>query len=193
MPSGDFPIDAAAPLTVEAVRAVHPEPQDIEHQTVRLTVRSTGLDDAALREHWPQVVRLAYVIVGDEAVAQELAQDAFVALHRHRDRVENPAGFLRTVVVNRSKSFSVRRSRERRHPLPPAGTSEQPEVDETFARLQRLPATYRTVLALRYYADLSVDEIASLLRRRPGTVKSQIHRGLLQLRTELERTSHDSN
>jgi RNA polymerase sigma factor (sigma-70 family) len=173
------------PITESAIRTV------TTTVDASFDASARGLDDAAVREHWPQIVRLAYVIVGDESIAQELAQDAFVALHRHRDRVENPAGFLRTVVVNRSKSFSVKRSRERLKELPHAGSVSQPDVDETFQVLQRLPSKYRTVLALRFYADLSVDEIAAMLKRRPGTVKSQIHRGLAQLRSELEGPSHD--
>ena len=91
-------------------------------------------------------------------------------------------------MVNRCKTFTVRRTREQsvRSVSPP--DVEPPELDETFTALRRLPPKQRTVLALRYYEDLSVDAIAQLTGMRLGTVKSLLHRSLKQLRIELERT-----
>ena len=154
-------------------------------------VAPAAIDDALVREHWPQLVRLAFVIVGDTEVAKELAQEAFITLQRKWGRVDNPAGFLRTVIANRAKSFTRRRSRERSFTRSEAGIASAPHIDETAMVMMSLPVKYRVVLAMRFYEDLSVDEIARILDRSSGTVKSQIHRGLAQMRAALREEDDD--
>jgi RNA polymerase sigma factor (sigma-70 family) len=139
---------------------------------------------------WLKLTRLAYSIIGDRQVAEELVQESYIRLQKTGDRVENRAAFLRVTVINRCKSYSVRRSKERAELWRNATSTESTtphEIDETLQALRKLGIKYRTVLALRYYEDLSIDEIAELINVRPGTVKSLIHRGLAKLRTELER------
>jgi RNA polymerase sigma factor (sigma-70 family) len=98
--------------------------------------------------------------------------------------VREPAAYLRVIVVNLSRTEARRAAR----PLPtesaPAPTGE-PEVDELWAHVQRLPEKYRTALALRFYADMSEAQMAEQLDCRPGTVKSLVSRGLDLLRKEL--------
>jgi RNA polymerase sigma-70 factor (ECF subfamily) len=106
--------------------------------------------------------------------------------------VENRAAFLRVTVINRCKTYSVRRSKERAQLWRNAESTVPHEIDETLLALRNLGIKYRTVLALRYYEDLSIDEIAEIINVRPGTIKSLIHRGLAKLRTELERQTHES-
>jgi RNA polymerase sigma factor (sigma-70 family) len=60
-----------------------------------------------------------------------------------------------------------------------------PEIDEAWETLCRLPFRQRSVLVLRFYEDLSVEEIARVLGCRSGTVKSRLNRGLEKLRNEL--------
>ena len=60
-----------------------------------------------------------------------------------------------------------------------------PELDETWALLDRLPRDQRVALVLRYYEDLPVDEIAQVMDCRPGTVRTRIHRALTALRKEM--------
>jgi RNA polymerase sigma factor (sigma-70 family) len=64
-------------------------------------------------------------------------------------------------------------------------TFKDPEIDETWVAVCRLPFRQRAVLALRFYEDMSEAEIARVLGCRPGTVKSGLHRGLSRLREEL--------
>jgi RNA polymerase sigma factor (sigma-70 family) len=142
--------------------------------------------DAFLRSEWPQLVRLAVAIVGDVHVAEELAQEAFVALHRQTGHIENPPGFLRTVLVNRARTFTRRRARERNLPVPRERPTDPPSIDETRQLLASLSIAQRTVLALRFYEDRTIDEIAAITQMRAGTVKSHLHRGLERLRTDLE-------
>jgi RNA polymerase sigma-70 factor (sigma-E family) len=131
------------------------------------------------------LVRLAYVITGSSGVAEEVVQEAFVRLHQRWSDIDNPIGFLRTVVTNLSRS-EVRRfklqQRERMRPVEPTG---DPEIDETWAAVCRLPFRQRAVLALRYYVDLPETEIARVLGCRIGTVKSCHHRAIAKLRKEL--------
>ncbi len=146
--------------------------------------------EADANAEWLKLTRLAYSVIGDRQVAEELVQESYIRLQKAGDRVENRAAFLRVTVINRCKSYTVRRSKERAQLWRNAGRAETTtphEIDETLLALRTLGIKYRTVLALRYYEDLSIDEIAELINVRPGTVKSLIHRGLAKLRTELER------
>jgi RNA polymerase sigma-70 factor (sigma-E family) len=156
--------------------------------------------DAAADDEWPadlldlfatnrvEMVRLAHLITGSNAVAEDVVQEAFVALRRHWPRVDNPGGYLRTSVVNRARQQLRRRDVERRgtaaDPVDRRLTGD-PELDDTWAALCRLPPRQRAVLALRFYEDLPYAEIAGILGCRVGTVKSNLHRGLARLRKEL--------
>jgi RNA polymerase sigma factor (sigma-70 family) len=145
------------------------------------------LSTSASSSNWARLVRSAYAMVGDRQAAEELVQEAFARTVRAGSRVENSDAFVRTTLVNLCKSFTIRRSRERELRRDRPDVVLPHEVDETLVALRRLRPKYRTVLALRYYEDLSIDAIAELLRVKPGTVKSLVHRGLAQLRAELEK------
>jgi len=138
------------------------------------------------REWREPMARLAYVLTHDAERSDEIVQDAFLKLHEHWDRVENPVGYVRTLVVNGCRSVHRRRATERRHH---PGPSEPAQLvsDELADVLARLDHKYRVVLALRYYVDLSVDEIASTLHLRPSSVRTRIRRALAQLRWEIQR------
>jgi RNA polymerase sigma factor (sigma-70 family) len=135
------------------------------------------------------MVRLAALLVGSQHVAEELAHDAFLRLFEHFERVDNPAGFLRTVVVRLSLTWQRRRSTEQRL-IERVGVDQPttiPEVDETWEALGRLDPDRRTVLVLRYYEHLRHREIAELLGCPTSTVRSRAHRALKDLQKELAR------
>jgi RNA polymerase sigma factor (sigma-70 family) len=131
------------------------------------------------------MVRLAHLITGSNAVAEEVVQEAFIRLQKNWHRADNPAAYLRTIVINLCKTQLRRRDRERRFDQPAQRATVQPEIDETWATVCRLPFRQRAALALRFYEDLEEAEIARILGCRPGTVKSTIHRGLARLRKEM--------
>lgn len=144
-----------------------------------------GAVDAFERER-PALVRLAHAITGSNALADDIVQDAFLRW-RGKTGIDNPAAYLRTVVVNLSRDALRRRAvadRVRHEAPTPLST---PELDETWAVVRDLPERYRTALALRFYEDLPEAQIAELMGCRLGTVKSLIHRGLDKVRKELER------
>lgn len=134
------------------------------------------------------LVRLAHVVCGSNGVAEEIVQEAFLRVRDRWDDVDNPGGYLRTTVVNLARGYLRRQQVEQRHTdrEPPAVTlTGDPEVDETWAAVCRLPERQRAVLALRFYEDLPLADIARILGCRLGTVKSSVHRGLATLRKEL--------
>lgn len=147
---------------------------------------SVDLTDLYAAQQAP-MTRLARAIIGSNAEAEELVHDAFVRLARRGGTagLDDPVAYLRTTVVNLSRSWIRRAVVARRHaPTAPAPLGE-PHLDETWAVVQRLPQKFREVLALRFYADLPEAEIASILGANPATVRSRIHRGLAKMREEL--------
>ena len=161
------------------------------------SVRSAELDVTALfREQWKPMVRLAVLLVDDVGVAEDVVQDAFVALQKNRGVPSDHDGtvaYLRAIVVNRCRSTLRHRyvvARFRSQPPPPVNLID-PSValDEdaaTLAALRTLPRRQREVLVLRYWADLPHAEIADVLHIAVGSVKSAASRGLAALRLQLE-------
>jgi RNA polymerase sigma-70 factor (sigma-E family) len=162
--------------------------------------------DEALRDlyaaHWVALVRLAYLLVRDQGRAEEVVQDTFVACYPRLAalRVDGTAlAYLRRSVVNRCRSdFRHQKVEERylaavREPLP--GESAENVVLRRRAdvamlsAVQRLPQRQREVLILRYYADLTEQQIADTLEISPGSVKAHAHRALATLRREFGGTS----
>jgi RNA polymerase sigma-70 factor (sigma-E family) len=149
--------------------------------------------------HWFQLVRLATLLTRDASVAEELVQDAFVSLHRRWHALADPAaahGYLRTTVINNARSTLRHRGVEERYRQPgppePAGPEERAvqatEDARVMAALRTLSRRQQEVLVLRYYADLSEQDIARTLGLTKGAVKSHAHRGLAALKAALERT-----
>jgi len=142
--------------------------------------------EALYREHYEPVVRLAHVLLGDRGRAEELAQDAFVRIAPRLGAIENPAGYLRTVLVNLCRDDGRRAARAKDHPAPVARVAPEPPVPPTstavWAALQSLPERQRVAVTLRYYLDLPDDEIAEIIGSRPATVRSLVHRALATLK-----------
>lgn len=135
-----------------------------------------------------EMVRVAHLISGSNAVAEEIVQDAFVRLRERWDSLDNPGGYLRTTVVNACRSQLRRHDVERRYARtqrPDDIVTGDREIDETWTALGQLPERQRAVLVLRFYEDLPEAEIAHILGCRIGTVKSSMHRALKRLRKEL--------
>jgi RNA polymerase sigma factor (sigma-70 family) len=137
------------------------------------------------RRHREAMVRFARMLTGSNAVAEEVVQEAFLKMHQLALGPQNPDGYLRTTVANLSKSHLRRLRLERRLPPRDRVTFDNPDIDETWEAVCRLPFRQRAVLALRFYDDMSEADIARVLGCRPGTVKSSLNRGLSRLRDEL--------
>ena len=147
--------------------------------------------------HYRALVRLAALLVRDVPTAEEVVQDAFVAMHggwqRLRD-AEKALAYLRQAVVNRSRSVLrhrtvVDKNLQKAPPDMPSaehGALVLLERSAVVAALRGLPDRQREAIVLRYYADLSEAEIATTMGISRGAVKSHTARGMTALRAALE-------
>jgi RNA polymerase sigma-70 factor (sigma-E family) len=143
---------------------------------------------------WPRLVRTAYAVSGDLGVAEDAVQTAFAKAYRswrRISRLEAPEAYLRRMVVN--EVLNDHRKARRRHEITSSEPPDRPAVlddghhdDELWRAISSLPPRQRAVLVLRYYEDLSEQQIADALGCRPGTVKSQASAALATLRTRLD-------
>jgi RNA polymerase sigma-70 factor (sigma-E family) len=138
------------------------------------------------RESYGKLVRLAYLLTGHAAVAEEIVQDAFVASHRTCDRLHDPYPYVRRAVVNRCRSWGRRHKLERSHRPHPPDPAEL-AADEMRDALAGLTERQRAAIVLRFYEDLPDERIAEILGCRRSTVRSSIRRGLQSLRRVIER------
>jgi RNA polymerase sigma-70 factor (sigma-E family) len=142
--------------------------------------------DVLYREHHAALVRLAHLLTGSLAVAEELAQEALLATQQRWATLDNPPGYARRALVNLARSHQRRRVLERRHAgRSPLHHTLPPEIDETWQAIRRLTPDQRAVIVLRFYEDLPVDQVAELLQKPAGTVKSLQHRALARLKEDL--------
>lgn len=141
------------------------------------------------RDHRMRMVRLAVLLVDDPSTAEDVVQEAFTGLHRNWSGLRDEAaavGYLRTAVVNGSRSV-LRRRRTARDYVPPhqvnARSAESlamlsAEHQAVVDALATLPPRQREVLVLRYYGGLSESEIADATGISRGTVKSTASRAM---------------
>lgn len=148
------------------------------------------------RTHRLSLIRLASLLVGDQATAEDVVQDAFTSVFRMWRTLDDSANalpYLRRAVVNRARSVLRRRR------VAAAFRPEQPhhvrsaedsvllagEHRELLASLGQLAPRQREILVLRYWAGLTETEIAETMRISRGAVKSMSHRALIALRKRL--------
>ncbi len=141
------------------------------------------------RVHRMRLVRLAILLVDEAATAEDVVQEAFTGLHRNWGKLRDEAaaiGYLRTAVVNGSRSVLRRRKTAREYVPPHAVTARSAESlamlstehQAVVNALGVLPPRQREVLVLRYYGGLSEAEIADAAGISKGTVKSTASRAL---------------
>jgi RNA polymerase sigma-70 factor (sigma-E family) len=140
----------------------------------------------------PGGFRLAYLLTGDRALAEDLVQEAFLRFVGRLHYLRDPEAFdayLRRTIVNLSKDVFRRRAVERSHlerrtaELREGRTDRDVATYESMrAALLSIPQRQRAAIVLRYYEDLQESDIADMLRCRPATVRSLVARGLAALR-----------
>lgn len=147
--------------------------------------------EALYRDRIQPSLRLAHLLTGDRARAEELVHDAFLRIAPRLADLENPAGYLRATLVNLCRDDGRRAAVARRHPRERPLTAPPPSIPATssavWSALRELPERQRIALCLRFYDDLSDADIAEVLGVRPATVRSLVHRGLTTLREVVPR------
>ncbi|WP_237742881.1 SigE family RNA polymerase sigma factor [Actinopolymorpha alba] len=160
---------------------------------------TSGTDAPAFEEYasdaWPSLYRHAYLLTGNHADAEDIAQQTLLKAYRSWSRIcrsDSLEAYLRRILTN--TFLSARRPKKRRFELL---TDTPPEHDSTpvhhgpedrlmlWPYVKSLPPRQRVVIVLRYYEDLTEQEIADTLGCSRGTVKSQAHRALKALRAAM--------
>lgn len=168
-----------------------------------------GVEDfeAIFREYKDMVYKTAYLILGDAHEAEDVLQEVFIKVHKSLDSFDSRKGafstWLRRITVNHcvterrnrhlaSLSLSLERLEEEGFD-PEDADSQRPEElavkKEESHRIQRAMKTldrkHRAVVTLRYFDQLSYEEIAQVMSIPLGTVKSRLNTAIQALRQEL--------
>ena len=153
--------------------------------------------EEVFRRHHRDLVRVAYLLLGDARDAEEAVQEAYFRVERRAQRAGNldaALPYVRAAVVNVCRSGLRRRIVASRSPLravPDAATPDEEVVAREEHRavaeaVRRLPRRQRESLVLRYYLELTDAEIAQILGVTVGSVKTHLHRGMAALGKVLE-------
>ena len=152
--------------------------------------------EAFFREHQGQVYRNAFLITGDRDDAEDVLQSVFTAVWKSKHTFNPDRGkvstWLHRITVNECMRNVHKKRREVLRVAPeqlesmPANETVGTGFDDLVPLLGRLDPRHRAVLVLRYYSDLSYDEIATALDVPLGTVKSRINHGLKAMRSMMK-------
>jgi RNA polymerase sigma factor (sigma-70 family) len=139
------------------------------------------------RSEYASVAGFAYVLTGDHAAAEDLAQEAFLAARQAWQKVaryDQPGAWVRHVLVNRSRTRFRRLTRERRalarlgpvdEGSPPPGL--RADAVDVWREVRKLPRRQAQVIALTYLGGLTLEEIGNVLECSPLTAKTHLQRG----------------
>lgn len=157
-------------------------------------VRIPGSFEALYQRDYAAVVSLVYATTGSRWVAEDLAQEAFLRAHRDWTRVgemASPDGWVRRVALNLARSRWRRLRAETAAklrvttPTEMSAPAPDPEIEEFWREVRRLPSRQAQAIALHYVDDLSVAEIAEVLGVAEGTIKASLHQGRDRLGRQL--------
>ena len=152
-----------------------------------------------VERHQARVFSIAFRILGETGVAEEVAQDVFLELHRNLGRIENDehvAAWLRRVACHRATDALRRRAArgdaaaeeyQDGMALRPVVRDLAPVMNRVEQLLLTLPPSQRAVMLLRYQEDLDPAEIGQVMEMPVATVKSHLQRSLALLREKLAR------
>ena len=153
--------------------------------------------EALYLAHYRQMVGLALLILGGNAAAEDIVQEAFIRVYGSWSKIRDPdraASYLRITTINLARSVLRRQQTALRHAPDPAAEPAGPEEQAltkvrnagVMDALRLLPRRQQQVIMLRYYADLSVLETAQTLQISAGAVKKHGFRALANLAEPLQ-------
>jgi RNA polymerase sigma-70 factor (sigma-E family) len=183
------------PLTTSAGGAAAPGTGADDAGDADATVGVTALYQA----HAVGLIRLAIVMLGDRGAAEDVVQDAFLGLYRHWSRLTDPGnalGYARSAVLNGCRNVLRRRGRPRRQDTAVVASESAEaavlvgeEHRQVLAAIRALPDRQREALVLRFYLDMSEEEIARAMGISRGTVKSATSRAIAALGRRLKESA----
>ena len=145
------------------------------------------------RGEYRSILALTWALTGDLGAAEDVTQEAFLRASTRWSKVsgyDEPGAWVRRVAINLATSVLRRRGREvrglMRFHAQPRPTLAMPAQDNEFwAAVRDLPRQQAAVIALHYYEDLPVSDIAAVLELAEGTVKAHLHKGRANLARRL--------
>lgn len=153
--------------------------------------------DETFQKYGDRIFSAAFSICQDRADADDVVQDTMIRYYSLNKDFENEShlkAWLIRVAINRAKDITSsfwRRTKVEWEDYMDELAFEEPEDSRLFEAVMRLPERYRTVIHLFYYEDYAIEEIANILRRPAGTVKSQLNRGRKLLKNMLQEEWND--
>jgi RNA polymerase sigma factor (sigma-70 family) len=148
---------------------------------------------AFFRHVLPRAVAAARRITTSQAAAEDAASEALAKAYLHWPKVRALAyreAWVLRVTINEAVGTMRKESRRerilRRQPAPRVATGPDEAPPDLLGHLRRLPRRQREVITLRFYADLSIDEVAFALGLSAGSVKAHQHRALQTLRGRVD-------
>lgn len=167
---------------------------------IRVRMRDAG-NSRALRDlyslHAPSLGRLAYLLVSDRDLAEDMVNETFIRVARHLWKLRDPRiieSYLRRTLINLARAHGRKQRREQQAIARVTSGREQATYPETtdyvehrrlIEALNKLPYRQKAALLLRYYEDLSEHQVAEILHLPVGTVKTLVFRGKERLRVNL--------
>jgi RNA polymerase sigma-70 factor (sigma-E family) len=179
-----------APRRARAPWRDRPSPRSAPPDTAQEDDADWDFDTFAAAR-WPHLVRTAYLLTGDHHEAEDLVQSTLAKVYLGWSRIrclDVPDAYVHRALVNNNISrFRKRRVAHLLTPLLPERARADPHLDIEdrallMAALATLPPRQRAAVVLRYWEDLSEQQVADILGCSPGNVKSQASRGLRKLR-----------
>ncbi len=146
-------------------------------------LEASELFERFYRREYRPVLALAFVLSGNASLAEEVAQEAFTEAFHKWDGIENPEGWVRTVVSNKVHSWRRRRYAEIRalarlgRGIPTAIEQMPAESDHFWAEVRHLPRRQAQVIALFYLEDRPAGDVAEILGISESAVREHLMRG----------------
>ncbi len=163
-----------------------------ERTLVDNALQDQGAFVAIVEKHKAMVFSVAYNFFGNRSVAEDIAQDAYLELHRNLARIESDLHltfWLRQTVTRKCIDWNRRLKHRRHQPLedaPEPGFEQEPRdpilAEELGRMVATLPEKMRLVVILRFQEDLKLAEIGETLDMPVNTVKTTLRRALERLR-----------
>lgn len=138
--------------------------------------------DAVYREHFAGLMRVAFLMLGSNDAAEDLVHDVFLRCADRLTDLENPASYLRVSVVNACRREFRRRARLTSITADVAETAPTSESADLRRALLALGPRKRAAVVLRFYEDMSFDEVAGALGCAPATARSLVRRAMNEMR-----------
>ena len=163
-----------------------------ESRSLERSAAETAADgiEALFRREFEAMYRLAYAMLGSDADAEQVVQEAFLGVASRWDDLDNAGGYLRVSVVNGCRKVIRSQTRRTRAEAVLGAELIGGHVDEgdyLLDVIDRLTERQRVAVVLTYYSGLSSNEVGALMGCRPGTVRSLVRHALKALRRTIER------